>query len=73
MMNFQFDGDVSKSGFLDYGIEDIKQYRGKSWDNFNIVKTYDRDKKVFISEKMYKKAKFFERFFCNVLIKEKHT
>jgi len=71
-MEFQIDeNDVLNSGFLGYNIKDIKHYKGKNWDNFNVVKTYDRDKEIYIGEKQYRKAKFFERFFCNVLI-EKH-
>ncbi len=74
MMSFQIDeNDVSKSGFLGYGFEDIKHYSGRSWDNFAVIKTYDRDKKVFIGEKKYRKAKLFERLFGNVFIEEKHT
>lgn len=74
MMEFQVDEkNVSESGFLGYSLEDIKHYRGKSWDNFVVIKTYDRDKKVSICEKKYRKAKLFERLFGNVFIEEKHT
>lgn len=73
MMSFQIDEEnTSKSGFLGYGIEGIKHYEGKSWDNFKAVKTYDRDKKIYIGQKEYRKAKLFERLFCNVLIEKKH-
>jgi len=73
MTSFQIDEkDVSKSGFLGYGINDIKRYDGKSWDNFKVIKTYDRDKKISIGEKIFRKAKLFERLFGNVLIEEKH-
>ena len=71
-MVYQIDEeDVEKSGFFGYNLEDIKHYSGKSWDNFAVVKSYERDKKIV--EKKYRKATFFERLFGDVLIQEKHN
>ncbi len=45
-VTFHFDKDNDKSGALGFPFEDIKHYKGDSWDNYDVVKIRDvREKK----------------------------
>jgi len=42
-VDFQFGKSDEENGFLPYAFVDVKPYRGKSWDNYEMKKTFDAD------------------------------